>query len=551
MVAAVVLLVMLGTLIGAGLPLVNALVGVGISMFIALSLSGFLDVMTITPTLGLMLGLAVGIDYALFILHRHRTQLKAGMRVRDSIALANGTAGNAVVFAGATVVIALLALNVTGLPFLGLMGTVAAMFVTIAVMMAVSLTPAMLSLVGQRILSKKERAALQARGNQSSQKEKEHSPTPVPTSTITTPMPTAKAVAIAVVSVIGLGVLSIPTADLRLGMPDASAEETGSPAYEAFHSTAEHFGEGWNGPILAVADLPTELDDAAAETYQITIAEELGAHQDVDSVVPAAINDDNTTAIFQVIPVEGPSAESTEHLSEEFAAGTLLEGTDMDDVELSVAGATAANIEISEIISDALPLYLTLVVLLSLVLMVMVFRSILLPVIATLGFVGSFTAAIGVVVAIFQWGWLGGLFVPGDPGPVITFLPILMVGVLFGLGMDYQLFTATGMREAYAHGSPPQLAVRQGLHAGRAVVTAAALIMSSVFGAFAFQPDPMIAPLGLALAVGVLLDAFVVRILLVPAVLHLCGPAAWWLPKWLDKILPDVDVEGASLERAA
>ncbi len=540
MVAAAVLLIMLGTLIGAGLPLLNALVGVGIGVAGAMALSGTVEMMSMTPILGLMLGLAVGIDYALFILHRHRRQLQDGMAVRDSIALANGTAGNAVVFAGATVVIALLALNVTGLPFLGLMGTVAAACVVIAVLMATTMTPALLSLVDRRILRAKERRYI---GMRTSKR-------------ITTPMGSLKALGIAVVSLAGLALLSVPTFDMRLGLPDASSQSEDSTAYQAYASTEEAFGQGMNGPLVAVADLPGSPDEDQAMDYQIEIGTELAGRDDVDSAVPVGVSEDNTVAVFQVLPAEGPSAESTEALVHEFRDGDPLEGVqaetegvDLSAVDLSVAGMTAANIDISDVISDALPLYLALVVGLSLVLMVIVFRSILLPVVATLGFIGSFAAAMGIVVAVFQWGWLGDLFGLSEPGPIVTFLPVIMVGILFGLAMDYQLFTASGMREAYAHGSAPRLAVRQGLHAGRSVVTAAALIMSSVFAGFIFTPDPMVASIGLGLAGGVLLDAFVVRLLLVPAVLHLLGPAAWWLPKWLDRLLPDVDVEGSALER--
>ncbi|HJE57480.1 MAG TPA: MMPL family transporter [Nocardiopsis listeri] len=302
-------------------------------------------------------------------------------------------------------------------------------------------------------------------------------------------------------------------------------------------------------PRRAVADLPGGLRDDAAQQYRIDIAEELGRHPGIVSVVPAALNDENTVAAFQVIPVDGPTAESTEALVHEFRDGDPLEGTRLDEVELSVAGWPAANIDISDIIADALPLYLVLVIVLSLVLMVMVFRSLLLPLIATLGFVGSFAGAMGAAVAVFQWGWFGELFPFGDPAPVLTFMPVIAVGVLFGLAMDYQLFTASRMREAYVQGSDPRLAVRQGLRAGRSVVVAAALVMASIFAGFAFGPDPMSAPLGLGLIVGVLIDAFVVRLLLVPALLHLCGPAAWYIPKWLDPILPDVDVEGVALER--
>ncbi|MCT1606314.1 MMPL family transporter [Nesterenkonia massiliensis] len=534
-VAAVVLLVMLGTFIGAGLPLFNALIGVGIGVAGTMALSGVVEMMSMTPILGMMLGLAVGIDYALFIINRHRRQLKDGLPLIESIALANGTAGNAVVFAGATVVIALLALNVTGIPFLALMGTVAAFCVVIAVLMATTMTPALLKLTGWKILRRKERRYVGFDTAKSRQ--------------ITTPMGGLKAAAIALLSIAGLAVLALPTMDLRLGLPDASTEAEDSLSYQAYVETEESFGQGMNGPLVVLADLPADLGEEQPEDYQLDVAETLLEHESIDVVVPITLSEDQTMAAFQVVPVEGPSAASTEELVHEFRDGNPLAGTAVEDTELSVAGFTAAQIDISDVIADAMPLYVGLVIGLSLVLMIMVFRSILLPVIATLGFVGSLAGGIGVVVAVFQWGWLGDIFGISRPGPVMTFLPILMVGILFGLAMDYQLFTASGMREAYVHGSAPRLAVRQGLHAGRAVVTAAALIMASVFGGFVFTPDPMIASIGLGLAVGVLLDAFVVRLLLVPALLTLCGPAAWWLPKWLDKILPDVDVEGAALER--
>lgn len=532
MIAAAVLIIMLGTLVGAGLPLLNALVGVGIGVAGALSLSAVVEMMSMTPILGLMLGLAVGIDYSLFILHRHRRQLKSGMGLRESIAMANGTAGNAVVFAGATVVIALLALNVSGLPFLALMGTVAAACVAIAVLIAVTMTPALLKLVGGRILRRRERRYIGA------EKQKK----------ITTPIHTGKALLIAAGALVLLAVLAIPTFSMRLGLPDASSEAEDSTGYQSYFATEEAFGEGHNGPLLLVADLPAELSPAESEELQIELAESLTEHQHIDTAVPAGTSDDASIAVYQVIPTQGPSSEAVDELVHEFRDSTVLDGDLSEPVELSVAGMTAANIDISAHIADAMPLYLGLVVGLSLVLMVMVFRSLLLPIIATLGFIGSVAAAMGTVVAVFQWGWLSEIFGISNPGPILTFLPVIVIGILFGLAMDYQLFTASGMREAYVHGSAPRLAVRQGLHAGRSVVIAAALIMSSVFAGFIFTPDPMIASIGMALAVGVLLDAFVVRLLLVPALLHLCGPASWWLPKWLDRLLPDVDVEGAKLE---
>ncbi|MGO1548964.1 MAG: MMPL family transporter [Nesterenkonia sp.] len=536
LIAAVVLLVMLGTFVGAGLPLVNALVGVGVAVAAAMAFSGVVEMMSMTPILGLMLGLAVGIDYSLFIINRHRRQLKDGVPLRDSIALANGTAGNAVVFAGATVVIALLALNVTGIPFLALMGTVAAFCVAVAVLMATTTTPALLKLAGWRILRRKERRYIGSTSEKSAE------------SRVSTPIGTLKAVGLAVVSIGVLALLAVPTMDLRLAFPDASSQPEDSSGHQAYVATEEAFGEGHNGPLVVVADLPQDLGDAQAEDYQLSLGETLAAHEHVDTALPIALSEDNTMAAYQVIPQQGPAAESTEDLVHQLRGSEVLTGTEVQDAELSVAGMTAAQIDISDIISEAMPLYLGLVVGLSLVLMVMVFRSVLLPVVATLGFIGSLAGSIGVVVAVFQWGWLSEVFDISRPGPIMTFLPILMVGILFGLAMDYQLFTASGMRESYAHGSPPRLAVRKGLHAGRAVVTAAALIMGSVFAGFVFTDDPMIASIGLGLAVGVLLDAFVVRLMLVPAVLTLLGPAAWWLPRWLDKILPDVDVEGAALE---
>lgn len=540
LVAAVVLLVMLGTFIGAGLPLLNALIGVGIGVAGAMSLSGVIEMMSITPILGLMLGLAVGIDYSLFILHRHRQQLKSGMDVTDSIALANGTSGNAVVFAGATVVIALLALNVTGVGFLGLMGSVAAFCVLVAALMAVTMTPALLSVTGYSILSKKERRSAgraKARPEQYSGDK------------VTTGMRTGNAVLATVGALVALVFLALPVGSLRLGLPDASQEPADSTAYQAYQETEESFGEGMNSPLLVLADLPeSDLSEGEATDQQIAVAEHLAERDDVETAVPTGMNEAHDVIALAIIPTGGPASESTENLVHDLRAGGVLADTDVADVELSVAGAAAASIDISDVVADALPVYLGVVIGLSLLLMIMVFRSLLLPLVATLGFVGSFAATMGIVVVIFQWGWLGDVFDLTGTGPILTFLPILVMGILFGLGMDYQLFTATGMREAYAQGAKPKVAVRKGLVAGRAVVTAAALIMISVFAGFIFTDDVMITSIGLALAVGVLLDAFVVRLLLVPSVLHLLGPAAWWLPKWIDRILPNVDVEGTALE---
>jgi RND superfamily putative drug exporter len=529
-VAAVVLVAMLGTFVGAGLPLATALVGVGIGALGALSLSGVVQMASMTPVLGIMLGLAVGIDYALFIVNRHRRQLKLGYDVDESIGLANGTSGNAVVFAGTTVLIALLALNVTGIPFLGLMGTVAAMCVAIAVLIAVTLTPALLSLAGLRILSRRERAALAAHDVAAG--------TLVPDAPLAAvrPMRTRNAV---------LQVLGGVAALLRLGLPDGSSEPQDSSQYRAFTTISEKFGAGQAGPLLVVADLPGSPSEEEALVLQADVAEQLFAQGDVVAVAPVGTSADRTVAAFQVVPAEGPNSESTAELVTALRELSPLDG----GITLGVAGQASGSIDVSARLADALPGYLGVVVGLSLVILVLVFRSLLVPLIATGGFILSFFAALGGVVAIYQWGWLGPLFGVDNPGPVLSFLPTLLVGILFGLAMDYMLFLGSGMREAYVHGAPARLAVVQGVHAARAVVAAAAIIMVSVFGGFVFSHSAMIRPIGFGLALGVLLDAFVVRMLIVPAFLHLVGDKAWWLPKWLDRLLPDVDVEGAALER--
>ena len=528
--AAVVLFVMLGTLIGAGLPLLNALVGVGVGVLASLALSGSVEMLSVTPVLGVMLGLAVGIDYSLFILNRHRTQLRAGVEMKESIGLANGTSGNAVVFAGATVLIALLALNLTGVPFLGLMGTVGAVCVFVAILIAITLTPALLGLAGQRILTRKARAKIGHADN--------HASIPIK------PMKTARAVVTVLAGVIVLLIVAIPALSMRLGLPAGSSEPLNSSAYQAYKLVEEKFGAGVNGPLLVVADLETALGDDDLMAEQVRIGTALIGVDDVVAIAPIGASDDDLLLAFQVIPEEGPTSESTEQLVRD------LRGLEVDGVSsLGVAGNASGNIDVSEKLAEALPLYLLVVVGLSLVILIFVFRSILVPVTATLGFVLSLFASFGAITAVFQWGWFEPVFGIHDPGPILSFLPILVVGVLFGLAMDYQLFLVSGMRESYVHGAPARLAVQRGVHAGRTVVIAAALIMMSVFSGFIFSNSVMIQSIGFGLAVGVLLDAFVVRLLIIPAVMHLLGDAAWWLPKWLDRILPNVDVEGASLER--
>ncbi|HEV2798075.1 MAG TPA: MMPL family transporter [Nocardioides sp.] len=538
-VAAIVLLVMLGTVLGAALPLLTALLGVGVASLASLSFSGIVEFVSVTPVLGVMLGLAVGIDYSLFIINRHRRQLLQGADLRESIGLANGTSGNAVVFAGVTVIVALLALNVTGVGFLGLMGTVGAVAVLVAILMAVTLTPAILSLVGPRILRRRERTRL-AGGTTSDD------------DAITDrdrPMSTARAWAVLGLGVAALLVVAAPATQMRLGLPDGSTQPPDSAAFAAYEVQAEKFGDGSNGPLLVVADLPGTVVEADVVPEQAAIGEQLGRVWNVDAVVPIGASKDRSALAFQVIPDGSPSSEATAELVQNLRTLTPTTASG-GEATLGVAGNASAGIDISDQLSGVLPVYLVLVVGLSMLILVVVFRSILVPLTATLGFVLSLLAAFGGITAIFQLGFLADLFGVHAPGPVLSFLPIIATGILFGLAMDYQLFLVSGMREAHAHGAPARVAVQHGLRAGRAVVTAAAIIMISVFAGFIFSHDATIKPIGFGLAFGVLLDAFVVRMLLIPAAMHLLGEHAWWLPRWLDRILPDVDVEGAKLERS-
>ena len=540
LVAAIVLFVMLGTLVAAGLPVLSAIVGVAISGASSVALAAVVESTTTTPILGVMLGLAVGIDYSLFILNRHRRQLKAGMPVAESIALANGTSGNSVTFAGLTVIIALAALNLTGIDFLGLMGSVGAAAIAIAVAVAVTFNPAVISLIGMRVLSKKEHRALAD--------QKAHDRKPVTTSTASV-FATRHPLVSLFATLAVLGIAAIPLLDMRLGLPDGSSEPTDSTGYKSYHLTQDAFGEGVNATLLVVATSPTPISEDNELAFQAGATKLIMGVDNVESSVPGGFSDDRTIAIFRVIPAGGPNDQSTQDVVHDIRSLDAEFQASLDS-SVNVTGMAPINIDVSEKLSQALPIYLGTVIGLSLLIMMLVFRSIWLPLIASAGFLFTVFATLGAVTAVFQWGWLGWLFDIHDPAPILSFLPTMLIGILFGLAMDYQLFLASGMREAFIHGKSATDSINYGLRLSRSVVTAAAIIMISVFGGFVFSHTTMIRPVGFGLAVGVLVDAFLVRLVLVPAALKLLGPAAWWLPKWLDRVLPDVDVEGAKLERS-
>lgn len=523
--AALVLGLVLRTLTGAVIPLVSAATGVAVALLIALSFSGVVQMMMTTPILAIMLGLAVGIDYSLFVVNRHRRQLVAGTELYASIGLATGTSGNAVVFAGATVVVALLALNVVSIPFLGLMGTVGAFAVAVAVLLAITLTPALLGLAGQRVAGRATATSADER-------------------TGIRPIPTRWAWTGVVVVVAALLALAAPVLAIRVGLPDGSSEPAGSHAQRAYAITEAAFGDGANSPLLVTSRFAADLDQAGQVAAQRRVASVIAEVDGVVGVAAVAVAPTGGLAAFQVIPAGGPNSDVTERVVRELRAEAPIDGT----MSLGVAGQAAIDIDISERLMQVLPRYLAVVIGLSLLIMIMVFRSLLVPLIATAGFVLSLAATYGALVMVFQWGWGAAIIGLDNPGPVLNFLPILLVGFLFGLAMDYQLFLASGMREARVHGADARTAVAQGLRAGRAVVSAAALIMAAVFGSFVFAESGIIRSIGFGLAVGILFDAFAVRMVLMPALMHLLGDAAWWLPRGLDRLLPNVDVEGAALE---
>ncbi|MFY9305071.1 MAG: MMPL family transporter [Rhodoluna sp.] len=541
--AAIVLFVLLGTFIGMAIPIFSAVVGVGISATVVLALASEIEMTSTTPVLGVMLGLAVGIDYSLFIVNRHRRQMRNGMELEESIGLANGTSGNAVLFAGLTVVIALVALNLTGIGFVGLMGSMGAIAIVVAVAIALTVTPAALSLIGERILSKKERALIDSPKKRRTAK-KSTSPKNALKPVWATRHPWVTVFSIVAV----LGIMAIPLNDMRLGLPDGGSEPRDSTAYKAYTLTSDGFGPGFNGQVTTVLSTENPILEEDTLAFQADVATALMALQNVRAAVPAAIADDRKTFIFQVVPVGGPSSVETEQLIYDIREinGSVL---DTYGAEIGVTGITATNVDVSDKIADVLPLYLGTVILLSLLLLMLVFRSILIPILAAAGFLLTVTATLGAVVAVYQWGWLADFLGVTSPGPILSFLPIFLIGILFGLAMDYQLFLVSGMREAFTHGKNPRDSINFGIHLSRGVVIAAALIMITVFGGFAFSHLATIRPIGFGLAIGVLIDAFLVRLLLVPAAMTILNKSAWYIPKWIDKAMPDVDVEGTKLER--
>ncbi|MEW2519485.1 MMPL family transporter [Actinacidiphila alni] len=531
LIAAVVLVVTFGSLVAAGLPLLTALFGVGLAVLSITLASSVVDLSSSTSTLALMLGLAVAIDYALFIVSRYRGELRNGHEPEEAAGRALGTAGSAVVFAGLTVIIALAGLSVIGIGMLTDLGLGAAFAVVVAVVIALTLLPAMLGFAGARIATGK----LTSRRMRSA----DHEPMGVRWSQFVLRNP----VRVLVTAVAGLLLLATPALSLELGMPSDATATPGSTQRIAYDTISDGFGAGYNGPLSVVVDARGSDDPKAAAHDTAAM---LDALPDVASVSPAAFNGSGDVALIRTVPGSSPSSQRTVDLVSDIRdRGAALRAD--TGAEVMVTGTTALNIDISDKLSAALIPYLCVVVGLALILLMLVFRSVLVPLKAAAGFLLSVLATLGVVVAVFQKGWFADVFGVDQTGPVVSILPIFMIGVVFGLAMDYQVFLVTRMREEYVHGAEPREAVVAGFRHGARVVTAAAIIMIAVFSGFIFSDQSIIKSMGLGLAAAVLLDAFVVRMTIVPAVMALLGRRAWSLPGWLDRLLPNVDVEGEKL----
>ena len=584
LVALIVLVMTLGSLVAAGMPILIALVAVGGSMAGLFGLSQVIDVNATTPALAVMLGLAVGIDYSLFIVSRFKTLLLEGNSYVKAAGRAIATAGNAVIFAAATVVIALASLSIVQIPFMTNMGVAAAATVALAAIVSITLLPALMGLVGTKLFGRKTRTQIAQ-----AQKKGPHHDEHVSHKTFWYKWGQAivnNPIKALVGSVIVIAVMAIPVFSISLGLPTDQYAAKDTTQRKAYDLISQGFGEGSNGSLLVVVEGLPEVSDGDREAvrgaieqqyatqlqeteffggeaqaqlaatidsqveqfakfYQLNlVAERIGTQPNVALVQPASVVDNGTAGAIQVIPETAPSDDATIELIQSLRSDDVQRDvTGNNGATLGVTGSTALQLDIDQKLAAALPLYLGVVVGLSLILLLIAFRSVLIPIKATLGFLLSVLAMFGGLVAIYQWGWLG---IAEAPGPIISFIPIIAIGILFGLAMDYEFFLVSSMHEAHQHTKDAKKAIRRGFSNGSKVVTAAGIIMISVFAGFIFNHDATIQAIGFGLALGILVDAFLVRMTIVPAVMTLFGDKMWWLPKWLDRRLPHISIEGES-----
>ena len=545
-IAAIVLLISFGSLVAAGTPLIAAAVGVGTGMLGILAAASITDINSTTPVLAVMIGLAVGIDYALFIVSRAREYLADGVEPAEAAGRATATSGGAVVFAGTTVIVALCGLSVAGIRFLTTMGLASAAVVAVAVLVALTVVPALIGILGKRLLPRRGKVA--ASGADADRR---------PASRWVRAVTRRPWMNIGAVVVL-LGLCAVPASGLRLALTDNGFAEKGSQQRETYDAVAAAYGEGYNSPIVVIADVSQPSDSVAAVQG---LAQELSQLDGVEGISLATPNQDGTLAFVQIRPEKSQADPATMELVHDIRshAGDYESRYGLTDV--MVTGQTAVAIDVAEELNAALIPFGVVVVGLSLILLMVVFRSIAVPLTATLGYLLSLGAGMGAVGAVFGWGWAADLLAVSKVGAVISFLPVIVMGVLFGLAMDYQVFLVSRMREEWtrrrrsdatpeARREAAVAAVKAGFLGSAKVVVAAAVIMVGVFAAFVHTNNVYVKPIALGLTVGIAADAFLVRMSLIPALMSALGEKAWWLPAWLDRMLPVVDVEGENLEHA-
>ncbi len=530
--AAIILLIAFGSVYAMSVPLIAALMALGVGISSIGLASHYLSISTFSPIIGALIGLGVGIDYALFIITRYRSGLIAGLNPEEATVKAINTAGRAVLFAGSTVCVALLGLLTVGISFLNGVGIAASIVVAVTVIAAETLMPALLGVYKMKVISKKVRNNIKLNGPT---KETEVEGIWAKNSRLVQKHPM-------IVSVIALAVmltLSLPFLSLRLGSSDAANDAAGTTTRKAYDLLSQGFGPGFNGPLQLVASIDNQNEKVAFTNLATKIKELPG----VVEVIELPINPANNIGIIEVVPSTSPESIQTSNLINELNNSTVPSVAQGTNLQVYVGGETAIFNDFAAVIGSKLPIFLAVIILLSFIILMIAFRSLLIPLTAAFMNVLAVSAAFGVVVAIFQWGWLSSILHTGGGGPVESFLPVIMVAILFGLSMDYQVFLVSRMHEEWVNTKDNDRAVQLGQAETGRVITAAATIMICVFMSFIFEGQRVIAEFGIGLSVAVLLDAFVLRNFLVPALMHKFGDANWWLPKWLDKILPHLAVE--------
>ncbi|MFL5860732.1 MAG: MMPL family transporter [Solirubrobacteraceae bacterium] len=530
--AIVILTFTFGTAVAMFMPILNAIIALSITLAIVRLLSHVATVSTVAPTLATMIGLGVGIDYALFIVTRHFRGLDDGLELRESIARATATSGGAVVFAGSTVTIALVSLAVANIPLVTTMGLMAAIAVVVAVLAAITMLPAMLAVAGPHINS------LRVRGRHPDAHAKKGIWAKWASDVARHPM-----VAMLVALMI-LIPLAIPVLSLNLGQKDVAALSKSTTARQAYDEISKNFGAGVNGPLIVAVSLgspATGTDDSRLTTLQKDVSQTSG----VAAVTPVQVDKAGTSAFFNAIPTKGPSDDATADLVRELRSSVIPKAEQGTNLKAYVGGTTAGYVDLASNISSKLPLQILVVIALSVILLTLAFRTVVIPVQAAVMNVLSIGAAYGVLTALFQFGWLHSLIGLDGSVPIVSYVPLFMFAILFGLSMDYEVFLVSQIEEHVHAGEENKQSVVSGLVTSARVITAAAAIMVFVFGSFVVNGDPTVKQFGVGLAVAVILDATIVRCLLVPALMVMMGKSNWYIPRWLERILPHISIEGA------